>query len=196
MRGTLNRNFGVLPDAVPRYRVLLDQNFPKPPGFDIANIDNTVEVVHVFDFDPALAKALTPDWLIYLRAVEAGFDALVTRDVSQLNLLEELWVLSRVNLTLITFRKAIEDPIVEWGQLLAFLPLVRKRPLGQSSSVIHLPKPGLSEKNIARPRDLFGRMAGDTGTAVAELRRDAETSVFDYLVQREEHLRFGQLLGW
>lgn len=75
-------------------RLLLDQNFPRPPGFDLGSVDATVEAVHVFDHDPALTEAGTPDWLIYLRAVEDGFDALVTRDSHQLDQPEELWVLS------------------------------------------------------------------------------------------------------
>ena len=37
--------------AAKRFRILLDQNFPKPPGFDISEIDDTVEVVHVADHD-------------------------------------------------------------------------------------------------------------------------------------------------
>ena len=44
---------------------------------------------------------------------------MVTRDRNQLGLPEEMWVLTRVRLTLVTFRQPIEDPIVEWGQLLA-----------------------------------------------------------------------------
>ena len=80
-------------------RLLLDQNFPRPPGFELASVDATVEAVHVFDHDPALTEAGTPDWLIYLRAVEDGFDALVTRDWHQLDQPEELWVLSNLRLT-------------------------------------------------------------------------------------------------
>ena len=169
-----------------RYRVLLDQNFPKPPGFDISEVDKTVEVVHIADFDVDLTKAKTPDWLVYLRAADAQFDALVTRDASQLELAEELWVLIRVKLTLITFRKAIEDPIVEWGQLLAFLPLIRKRPHGGTQSrIIHLPKPVLADsQNITRPRDLLHRMAGDTGIAAQQLRSEAQSNIRDYLTNK------------
>ena len=73
-----------------------------------------MEVVHLIDFDSTLSKASTPDWFLYLRAAEARFDAMVTRDRNQLGLPEEMWVLTRVRLTLITFRQPIEDPIVEW----------------------------------------------------------------------------------
>lgn len=61
-------------------RLLLDQNFPRPPGFDLRTVDSTVEAVHVYDHDRGLTEAGTPDWLIYLRAAHDGFDALVTRD--------------------------------------------------------------------------------------------------------------------
>src|SRR3954452_21866 len=81
------------------YRLLLDQNFPKPPGFDVSLVDATVEVVHLSDFDSTLAKARTPDWFVYLRAAEAQYDAMVTRDHNQLRLPEEMWVLTRIKLT-------------------------------------------------------------------------------------------------
>lgn len=166
-----------------RYRVLLDQNFPKPPGFDISQVDRTVEVVHLADFDDALAKVRVPDWLIYLRAAEAGFDAMVTRDSSQLELAEELWVLTKVKITLVTFRKAIEDPIVEWGQLLAYLPLIRRRPLaGTQSRIIHLPKPALSDqRHITKAKDLLHRLAGDTGISVKQLRSQATVNIREHL---------------
>lgn len=54
-------------------RLLLDQNFPRPPGFDLSSVDATVEAVHVFDHDPALTEAGTPDWLVYLWAVETDY---------------------------------------------------------------------------------------------------------------------------
>ncbi len=105
-----------------RFRLLLDQNFPNPPGFDVAEVDSSVEVVHLGLHDPTLTAGGTPDWVIYLRAAHDGFDALVTRDLSQTELPEEMLVLTRVRLTLVAFREAVEDPIVEWGQLLAYLP--------------------------------------------------------------------------
>jgi hypothetical protein len=43
-------------------RLLLDQNFPRPPGFDLASVDATFEAVHVYDHDRTLTEAGTPDF--------------------------------------------------------------------------------------------------------------------------------------
>lgn len=176
------------------YRILLDQNFPKPPGFDISDVDQTVEVVHLADFDSALAKGGIPDWFIYVRAAEGRFSAVVTRDHSQLDLPEELWVLTRINLTLISFRKPIEDPIVEWGQLLAYLPLIRRRDIGRTSQILLLPRPDLTSRNLERPRDLLHQIADELGVSVQQVRREAEANVRDYLEQRDPGSRRTQLL--
>jgi len=86
-------------------RLLLDQNFPRPPGFDLWTVDSTVEAIHVYDHDRGLTEAGTPDWLIYLRAAQDGFDALVTRDWHQREQPEELWVLSNLMLTVVSWRR-------------------------------------------------------------------------------------------
>ncbi len=176
------------------YRLLLDQNFPKPPGFDVSQVDATVEVVHLIDFDSTLSKASTPDWFLYLRAAEAKFDAMVTRDRNQLGLPEEMWVLTRVRLTLITFRQPIEDPIVEWGQLLAYLPAIRSRNQERSSQILLLPRPELSSRNLMRPVDGLHQLADDRGIAAQEIRTEAEANVLDYLDRRGERTRFESLL--
>jgi hypothetical protein len=177
------------------YRLLLDQNFPKPPGFDISQVDATVEVVHLTDFDSTLSKAGTPDWFLYLRAAEAKFDAMVTRDRNQLGLPEEMWILTRVKLTLVTFRQPIEDPIVEWGQVLAYLPEIRRRNQERSSQILLLPRPELSTRNVVRPRDGLHQLADDQGVAVQEIRHDAEANVLDFLERRGERARFERLLN-
>jgi hypothetical protein len=90
-------------------------------------------------------------------------------------------------LTLITFRRAIEDPITEWGQLLSYLPIIRARAPGQlRSRVIYLPKPTLSEPgNITKSKDLLHRMAGDTGVSAEQLRSDAQANVRSYLIDND-----------
>ena len=77
----------------------------------------------LYKFDRTLAETSTPDWVLYCRAAEAGFDALVTRDQSQISQPVEMYVLSRLHhFTIVTWKKSVEDPIREWGQLLAYLP--------------------------------------------------------------------------
>ena len=99
----------------PNFRLLLDQGFPNPPGFTVRSIDNTVEVVHLSQFDRTLSQRSTPDWVLYCIAARAGFDAFVTRDQAQTNQLVEMYVLSRLRgFTIITWKKPIEDPVREW----------------------------------------------------------------------------------
>jgi hypothetical protein len=109
-------------------RLLLDQNFPRPPGFDLASVDATVEAVHVYDHDRTLTEAGTPDWLIYLRAAEDGFDALVTRDWHQMDQPEEG-----------TAARLVDIPCVERSSTEGCSPCRRSsRP---SSSVTSSPSP-------------------------------------------------------
>ena len=150
--------------------------------------------MHLVNFDATLSKAATPDWFLYLRAAEAKFDTMVTRDRNQLSLPEEMWVLTRIKLTLITFRQAIEDPIVEWGQVLAYLPEIRRRNQARSSQILLLPRPELSSKNVIRPVDGLHQLADDQGIAAQEIRHEAEANVLDYLDRRGERGRFERLL--
>ena len=178
-------------------RLLLDQGFPKPPGFNIRDIDATVKVTHLSDFDSNLSDNPTPDWYIYCRAAEAGFDALVTRDHNQLGRIVEMIVLSRLErFAVISWRKPIEDPMVEWGQLLAHLPLIRKRLYADDfkSSVMLLPKPSLSKDSMEAPSGLLGKIATDRKLSVAQVRHDAWKELMDELSARGELDRFKALL--
>lgn len=47
---------------LPDFRLLLDQGFPKPTGFAISELDRSVTVTHLSDFEPTLARHSTPDW--------------------------------------------------------------------------------------------------------------------------------------
>jgi hypothetical protein len=120
---------------------------------------------------------------------------MVTRDRNQLGLPEEMWILTRVKLTLVTFRQPIEDPIVEWGQVLAYLPEIRRRNQERSSQILLLPRPELSTRNVVRPRDGLHQLADDQGVAVQEIRHDAEANVLDFLERRGERARFERLLN-
>lgn len=135
-------------------RLLLDQNFPRPPGFDLRTVESTVEAIHVYDQDRGLMEAGTPDWLIYMRAVQDGFDALVTRDWHQLEQPEELWVLSNLQLTVVSWRHPFNDPVAEWG---TFFHTSRSSSAGSSgdsrgcsSSLLHGSRP-TAKSTHARP---------------------------------------------
>jgi hypothetical protein len=162
-------------------RPLLDQNFPRPPGFDLRSVDATVEAVHVHDHDPALTEAGTPDWLIYLRTAQDGFDALVTRDWHQVDQPEELWVLSNLQITVISWRRPFNDPVAEWGHLLAYLPQLKRRIERRQPRVVLLPPPQLSKANEINPREALNVYAADQRRVVQQIRREAEELVREHL---------------
>jgi hypothetical protein len=120
-----------------------------------------VQVISLREFDPRLTGASTPDWYLYLRAYEAGFDALVTRDWHQSEQPEELWTLTRTSLSIITWKRPIEDPVREWGQLLAYLPEVRRVIEQHGPSVVFLPSPQLNRTNVLKADAALGTLARD-----------------------------------
>lgn len=171
-------------------RLLLDEGFPSPPGFSPETVDVSVEVVALRDFDRNLTGTRTPDWYLYLRANEAGFDALVTRDWRQSEQPEELWTLTRIRLSIVTWRRPIEDPVREWGQLLAYLPEVRRMISENGPSVVFLPSPRLIRDNLGKAAEKLGELAATLGISNDELRHQARKSVAHELHRRGEVDRF------
>lgn len=175
-------------------RLLLDEGFPSPPGFRPESVDATVEVVALREFDVSLTGSSTPDWYLYLRAHEAGFDALVTRDWHQSEQIEELWALSRTAVSVVTWRRPIEDPIREWGQLLAYLPEVRRMITANGPSIVFLPSPRLDGSSIGKATGLLGRLASDLGISTQQVRSQARQVIEEELDARDERERFRDLL--
>lgn len=130
-------------------RLLLDQNFPNPPaGIRLDVVDKTVSVEHFSHAFPEYARVSTPDWMVYLLAKSAGFDGVVTSDHSQLNQDEELISLEATGIGLVTWKGGQEDPVVMWGQLLAYMPQIVSRVSAQPNSVVLLPSPRLQQSNF------------------------------------------------
>jgi hypothetical protein len=155
------------------YRFLLDQNFPAPI-VDMHGLDASVDYVALSTFDSTLTRRETPDWLIYLRAHEAGFTGVVTRDASQLEDVEELVALVATGLSVVTWAQPIDDSITEWGQLVAYMPLVvRQIEQDPAARVFTLPRPRLDRKNARPPRALLGEIASQRGVSYGELRSKA-----------------------
>lgn len=181
----------------PEFRLLLDQGFPNPPDFAVRNLDATVDVVHLFNFDRRLSEASTPDWVLYCVAAQAGFDALVARDRSQLDQLVEMFTLSRLpGFAVVTWRRPIEDPVREWGQLLAYLPEVKKRLRDPKPRAILLPEPKLTADNVYDPRDALGTEARRQGISLQQVRSEARRAMHDWLdMTGEDPRRFDDLLG-
>jgi hypothetical protein len=158
----------------------LDQGFPKPPGFAVRTVDSSLDVVHLSDFDPQVSASSTPDWMLYWIAHHNGFDSLVTRDLAQRTQLVEMYVLSRLpGFSIITWKRPIEDPVTEWGQLIAYLPAIRKRfdndqSRGRNGTVILLPKPSLTADNILDAKAIFGELASAQSISNGRARNQAK----------------------
>lgn len=184
------------PSKTQRFKLLLDQGFPKPPGFAIGAVDATVDVTHLFDFDRGLSDNSTPDWYIYCRAVKRGFDALVTRDLSQTKQAPEMLTLSRLKkFAVICWREPVEDPLVEWGQLIAYMPQIKKRLNNLTKSkVILLPKPSLSNKSLKDPDGFLGEISKDRKLSGAQIRHEAEKEIVEWLTEADEVERFRDML--
>lgn len=184
------------PSQPESFSILLDQGFPKPTAFAISELDQSVEVVHFADRFPDLAEHSTPDWYVYCVAAEAGFNALVVRDRSQLDQLAEMYVLDRLKkLTIVTWRKGVDDPIREWGQLLAYLPQIKQRATEAGGRALQLPVPSLDNRSIYKPGDTIGIEANQRGVSHAEIRREARSEISDWLsISGEAPSRFDDLL--
>jgi hypothetical protein len=179
-----------------KFRLLLDQSFPKPPGFAVTKLDASVEAIHLFEFDRTLSERSTPDWMLYCLAAEKRFDAFVTRDQSQIGQLVEMYALSRLGrFSVITWRKPIDDPIREWGQLLAYLPEIKKRLGSGPSKVIILPNPTITSDNLHDPKATLATEARKLGISVNQARQEALREMRDWLelTGQDEH-RFDRLL--
>jgi hypothetical protein len=165
-------------------RLLLDEGFPSPPGFRPESVDATVDVTALREFDSSLTGSQTPDWYLYLCAHQAGFDAIVTRDWHQSEQVEELWALSRTTLSVITWRRPIEDPVREWGQLLAYLPEIRRMIDENGPSIVLLPSPRLDKKNLEKATGTLGRLAADLGISNKQIRDQARQVIEEELTAR------------
>ena len=109
-----------------------------------------------------------------------------------------MYVLSRLrNFTVISWRRKIEDPVREWGQLLAYLPEVKKylrsSPGGRA---ILLPDPTLSSQNLYDPGTTLGIEATRRGISNRQARSEAEKEIRDWLAMTDDDpRRFDRLLG-
>jgi hypothetical protein len=143
-------------------RFLLDQGFPKPV-VAIEQLDRNVSYFHLSDAFPEFAATSTPDWMVILLAAEQRFDGLVARDKKQLQTPESVAALAlNPALSFVTWRGPIEDPIAEWGQLMAYMPLVLKAIDQGRTGIFWLPKPTLEAKSVVKARDRAGALASDS----------------------------------
>jgi hypothetical protein len=149
-------------------------------------LDESVAYEHLSDFAPELSKVSTPDWLVYLAASAAGFDGVVTRDQSQIEQREELVVLDRSSLSVVTWRKGLDDPVTEWGLLVAYMPLILKHIGREGPAIFLLPKPNLDPRNIINKREAAYQLAKSMDVSFPEMRSGA------LILMREELGRRGR----
>jgi hypothetical protein len=165
-------------------RFLLDQNFPHPV-IDIHSLDARVQYQHLDDFDRRLAATSTPDWMVYLAAQVGAFHGIVTRDRSQLQQDEEIVALTRTSLTVVTWRRPIEDPVTEWGQLLAYMPQILKVMHEVGPAICLLPEPRLAASGVDKPINAARRRAAEQRRTVSELRSETYRSMRTELRKRK-----------
>lgn len=97
----------------------------------------------------------------------------MTRDLAQVSQAEELIALNKTRLSLVTWRKPIEDPIAEWGQLLAYMPEVRKRIAKDGPSIFVLPAPRLKRDSIESTHTRAHESANEQRISFHQLRSTA-----------------------
>lgn len=130
-----------------------------------------------------------------MRADEAGFDALVTGDLSQSGQAEEMWALTRTSLSVVSWRNPEDDPVVAWGQVIAYLPEIRRMIRHHGDSIVYLPHARLNTTQFGKSNDALGIIASQEGRSTGEVRRQAEQSVREALEARGELDRFEAALA-
>jgi hypothetical protein len=170
-------------------RFLLDQGFPLP-RFDIHALDRSVVYVHLSEYAAKYSQSSTPDWMLHLVAADGGFDGVVTLDRSQLDEEAELVALASSRVSVVTWDNGDEDPIVLWGQLLAYMPQVVKTMETIRPVVVTLPNPRLRRgSHVHRPEDLVREMGARDRVSYPERRARAVDLMLSELAKRgEDHL--------
>lgn len=177
-------------------RILLDEGFPDPPGFDPATLQGDLEVTPLRRLDRSLVGARTPDWYLYLLADEQGFDTLVTRDWRQSQQPEEMWALTRTSLSIVTWRRPQEDPVVEWAQLLAYLPQLRRLRREVGAAVFFIPHTQLNARqHVGTASRALHDLAKAEGRSRQQVTEEARASITGWLEQRELLQRYSGQLG-
>lgn len=93
-------------------------------------------------------------------------------------------------MTVISWRKPLNDPVAEWGHLLAYFPQLKRRIERGQPRVLLLPPPQLGKSNEVNPREALNLYANEQQRAVQEIRRDAQETVTAYLDDaNHKHLR-------
>lgn len=162
-------------------RFLLDENFPPRLGVP----DHRVEYVDLIDFDPSLVGVSTPDWMIYLAAQGGGFSGVVSRDRAQLDQAAEHVALAHTNLSVVTWRRKIDDPIAQWGHLLAYMPRIVKLIETEGPQVVTLPAITIDSSQHSQTRSYVRKEVSLRRTTMTELKAESLPLMRDELARRK-----------
>jgi hypothetical protein len=156
------------------WRVLLDQGFPVPPGFEPTDLDRKVEYTSLFEYDRRLAKVSTPDWMVILAAAHGGFNAFVANDRNLRSEVLNLVALACTELSLVTWAVGIEDQVTAWAQLVVYMPKIHQRVIDEGPRIFLLPNVRLTRgDHIQSAVDEAHRQARGAGRSYREVRTEA-----------------------
>ncbi len=102
-----------------------------------------------------------------------------------------MWTLTKTRLSVVTWQKPLADPVVEWGQVMAYLPEIRRMLEQHGPSIVFLPRPVLSKERLLKAGRALGDIAREEGRSRREVPHDAERSVRAWLHERGQADRFG-----
>lgn len=134
--------------------------------------------------------------MVILLAAEQGFAGLVARDKKALQTPGSVVALAlNPPLSFVTWRSPIEDPVAEWGQLMAYMPLVLKAVDQGRSGIFWLPRPTLDSKSVVPARSRAGALASSLSASYPELIAEARQTMEADLRARKLRGRLGPLAG-
>jgi hypothetical protein len=108
----------------------------------------------------------------------------VTLDRRQLTQSVEAVALAVTKINVVTWVNGDEDPVVLWGQLLAYMPQVCARLEAGRAWVFTIPNPRLGPRQMVRPNDLHAELERRDGTRFTQRRQDAERIMRAELARR------------
>jgi hypothetical protein len=164
---------------------LLDQNFPPPEKFGIPI--HLVKFTHLSDAAPRLVRVHTPDWVVLLFAAGGRYDALVSRDRSQIELNEERVALASTRLSVVTWRRQIDDPVALWGHLLAYLPKIADVIRREGPHIVTLPAIQLGGDNREKVQAFLRRTTSLERSTIPELKSRFRPGMLAELKRRNLH---------
>jgi hypothetical protein len=94
----------------------------------------------------------------------------VSRDRSQIDLEEERTALACAPLSVVTWRRQIDDPVALWGHLLAYLPKIVDVIRREGPQIITLPSIQLGSDNRQRLQDFLRESTSRESTTIPELK--------------------------